>query len=159
MAAKALARRLADWCEAALLLVLAAIMAGIIGLNVANVLGRYVFSVPIRGADELMGFGMVWGVFLGAGVVTLRGAHLSMDLLTGMMPPPWRRAAEAAASLGMIVVLGFVALQSLEYLETIGMIGLTSMALGLPMAWVHAALPAGLALMMLAALLRAAGGR
>jgi TRAP-type transport system small permease protein len=159
MAARHWAARAAAACEAVILALLAGLMIAIIGLNVANVLGRYVFLAPVPGADELMSFGMVWGVFLGAGVVTLRGSHLSMDLVLGLLAPPARRAAEAAASIAMIAVLGFVAAQSLEYLETIGMIGLSSMALGLPMAWVHAAVPAGLALMILGALLRAAGAR
>jgi TRAP-type C4-dicarboxylate transport system permease small subunit len=150
---------LANACENALLLVLALLMVGIVALNVANVLGRYVFYAPVPGADELMTFGMVWGVFLGAGVVTLRGAHLNMDLVLGLLPPPLKRAAQAAATVTMIVALGFVALQSVDYIETVGAIGLTSMALGLPMAWVHAAVPAGMVVMILAALLRLAAAR
>ncbi len=133
---------------------LALLMAGIVLVNVANVVGRYGFGAPIPGADEAMTFAMVWGVFLGAGLVTLRGAHLNMDLLLAMLPPGARRVAEALATLAMLGVLGFVAVQSLDYLETVGAIGLTSMALGLPMAVVHAAVPVGLALMIGAALLR-----
>jgi TRAP-type C4-dicarboxylate transport system permease small subunit len=135
-------------------LVLAAIMIGIVLLNVANIGGRYIFSAPIRGADEAMTFAMVWGVFLGAGLVTLRGAHLNMDLLVTLLPPALRRVAAALALVALLLILGFVATASLSYLETVGAIGLTSMSLGLPMAWVHAAVPAGCALMIAAALLR-----
>lgn len=147
---------LAAGLEHLLRALLALPMAGIVLLNLANVVGRYGFGAPIPGADEAMTFAMVWGVFLGAGLVTLRGAHLSMDLLPALLPPRARRAAEAAATVAMLAVLGFVARQSLDYLETVGAIGLTSMALGLPMALVHAAVPAGLGLMIGAALLRLA---
>jgi TRAP-type transport system small permease protein len=154
-----IAARTTEMVERVLMLLLASIMLGIVALNVGNVLGRYVFAAPIRGADEAMTFAMVWGVFLGAGLVTLRRAHLTMDLLVGALPGAARRMAEAAATIGTLVVLGFVGMQSLEYLETVGAIGLTSMALGLPMAWVHAAVPAGCALMIAAALLRLAAPR
>jgi TRAP-type C4-dicarboxylate transport system permease small subunit len=159
MAGWAWAARLGSLIERLLVLLLGAAMVGIVLLNFANVLGRYLFSAPVPAADEIMTFAMVWGVFLGAGVVTLRGAHLGMDLLLSLLPPAGRRALEAAASLAMLAVLGFVAAQSLEYLETIGSIGLTSMAAGLPMAWVHAAIPVGFGLMALACLLRLAGPR
>jgi TRAP-type C4-dicarboxylate transport system permease small subunit len=154
MAGNGWAVRLAALLEAALLVLLGAMMAGIVALNLANVVGRYVFSSPVPAADEVMTFAMVWGVFLGAGVVTLRGAHLRMDLLLGQLPPGARRVLEGLATLCLLLVLGFVTLQSLDYLETVGAIGLTSMSAGLPMSWVHAAIPVGFALMILAALLR-----
>ena len=145
--------------ERALVLLLGVLMLLIVGLNVANVAGRYLLSRPVPAADEIMTFAMVWGVFLGAAVVTLRGTHLTMDLIVGLLPPVARRAADIAASLALLLVLGFVALQSLDYIEVIGSIGLTSMAAGLPMAWVHAAIPVGFGLMAVAALLRLFGRR
>lgn len=147
---------IARFAEAALLVLLACAMVGIILLNFANVVGRYLFSAPLPAADEIMTFVMVWGVFLGSGVVTLRGAHLNMDLLLGQLPPRARRVADAASVLLALPLLGFVAYQSIDYLETIGAIGLTSMAAGIPMAWVHLAIPIGFGLMMLAGLARLA---
>lgn len=145
--------------EWVLLRLLGLLMLGIVALNVANVAGRYLLSAPVPAADEIMTFAMVWGVFLGAVVVTLRGSHLTMDLVVSLLPPGARRAAEVAASLALVGVLGFVMLQSLEYMEVIGAIGLTSMSAGLPMVWVHAAIPIGFGLMAAAALLRLFGRR
>jgi len=148
------ARRIERLAEGALLALLTLAMVGIILLNFANVVGRYVFSAPIPAADEIMTFAMVWGVFLGCGIVTLRGAHLNMDLLLGLMPAPTRRVMEAVSSVLALPLLGFVAYQSIDYLETIGAIGLTSMAAGIPMAWVHLAIPIGFVLMMLGTIAR-----
>lgn len=136
------------------MLLLGALMLGIVVLNCANVAGRYLFLAPVPAADELMTFGMVWGVFLGAGLVTLRGDHLRMGLLTDLARPALGRALDRAACLALVVVPGFVAWHSLDYLDMLGTIGLTSMSAGLPMAWIHAAIPIGFALVMLAALLR-----
>lgn len=145
--------------ERGLVVLLGVLMLFIVGLNVANVAGRYIFSTPVPAADEIMTFAMVWGVFLGAAVVTLRGTHLTMDLVVGLLPPRAQRVAEAVGAVALVVILGFIALQSVEYLDVIGTIGLTSMAAGLPMAWVHAAIPVGFGLMALAALLRLFGRR
>ena len=145
--------------ERGLVTLLGVLMLLIVGLNVANVAGRYLLSTPVPAADEIMTFAMVWGVFLGAAVVTLRGTHLTMDLLLGLLPARARRVAEATSAVALIGVLGFVSLQSVEYIDVIGGIGLTSMAAGLPMAWVHAAIPVGFGLMALAALLRLFGRR
>lgn len=147
---------LAQQMERLLLLLLGLTMAGIVLLNGANVFGRYLLSAPVPAADEIMTFAMVWGVFLGAGLVTLRGEHLRMDLVLNLLPAGGRRATEAAAGLTLLLVLGFVAAQSLDYIATVGAIGLTSMSAGLPMAVVHAAVPIGLGLMILAMALRLA---
>jgi TRAP-type C4-dicarboxylate transport system permease small subunit len=152
-------RAAADLLERLLRAVLALIMGGIVLLNVANVAGRYLLSAPIRGADEAMTFAMVWGVFLGAGLVALRGAHLNMDLVVRLLPALSQRALSAVGLVAMLLILGFVAAASLEFLDTVGAIGLTSMALGLPMAWVHAAVPVGCVLMIAAARAAAAAPR
>ncbi|WP_376099861.1 TRAP transporter small permease [Roseomonas sp. CCTCC AB2023176] len=151
--------RLALVVEEALTRFLGVLMVLIVVLNVANVVGRYVFSAPVPAADEIMTYVMVWGVFLGGAVVTLRGSHLTMDLVVGLLPAGLRAVAEVASLLTLIGVLGFVAWQSLDYLETLGMVGLTSMSARLPMTWIHAAIPVGFALMMVAAALRLLGRR
>jgi TRAP-type C4-dicarboxylate transport system permease small subunit len=52
------------------------------------------------------------------------------------------------------VVLGVVAVHSVEFIDTITMIGMTSMAAGIPM-WVpHLAIPVGFALMVAGTVLR-----
>ena len=48
------------------------ILVGIL-INVANVIGRYLFLEPIIWAEEIMIYIMVWTVFIGAILVTLDG--------------------------------------------------------------------------------------
>ena len=137
-------------------------LAGLLGVamlmlvcvNFGNVLARYLFSAPWKAADEVMTFTMVWGVFLGAGLVSLRGGHLAMDLLSGSLPAPLAAALRIAGAALLVLVLGFVALQSVEFLDTIATIGMTSMGAGLPMWLPHLAIPAGFLLMVAGTLLR-----
>lgn len=142
------------WSDAGLAAVLAVAMLALVGVNFANVVARYVFSSPLIAADEAMTFTMVWGVFLGAGLVSLRGGHLAMDLASGSLPPRARSALQLAGAALLVLVLGFVALQSADFIDTISMIGMTSMAGGIPM-WVpHLAIPVGFGLMIVATVLR-----
>jgi TRAP-type C4-dicarboxylate transport system permease small subunit len=142
------------WSDAALAALLAVAMLALVVVNFANVVARYVFSAPWLAADEAMTFTMVWGVFVGAGLVSLRGGHLAMDLVSGALPRRLRAALRLAGAAWLVLVLGFVALQSADFLDTISMIGMTSMAAGIPM-WVpHLAIPVGFGLMVAATLLR-----
>lgn len=142
------------WSDAGLAAVLAVAMLALVGVNFANVVARYLFSSPLIAADEAMTFTMVWGVFLGAGLVSLRGGHLAMDLASCSLPPRARSALRLASAALLVLVLGFVALQSADFIDTISMIGMTSMAGGIPM-WVpHLAIPVGFGLMIVATVLR-----
>lgn len=82
------------------------------GINVVNVVGRYVFSVPVFWAEEIMVFIVIWTVFLAAGSVTYRGAHLNMDLLYSNLPKPFKLAVDIAITVTLIVCTLFVAFES-----------------------------------------------
>lgn len=142
-----LSTRLLVACERMLLAVLALIMILLIVLNFANVVGRYVFSAPIRPADELMTYAMVWGVFLGAAVASLRGGHLTMDAAVGMLSPFIQRVLRTAGGLVLVAVLLYVAASSIEFIGILSRVGQRSMAAEIPMAVPHAAVPIGCALM------------
>lgn len=59
----------------------ALILAGV-GINFANVVGRYVFLKPIIWAEEVLVFIMVWCVMLGATLVTWENQHLILKTVT-----------------------------------------------------------------------------
>ena len=52
-----------------------------IAINIANVIGRYVFSRPVDWAEEALIYIIVWAVFISLGSITYQGLHLRMDLL------------------------------------------------------------------------------
>ncbi|MGA7789910.1 MAG: TRAP transporter small permease [Xanthobacteraceae bacterium] len=123
-------------------------------LNFINVIGRYVFGMPVFWAEEALTFTVIWIVFLVVGSITYRGAHLNMDLLYSRMPPALQRLVRIAIALTLIVCSIYTAMQSwtvvkLHYL-THGVTAGTNIPLVIP----HSALLFGFSFMALAALVR-----
>lgn len=133
------AGRLIDGLTALLLLAM-------VLLNCANAAGRYLFGRGVQGADELLVFSMVWLVALALTRVTAGERHLRFDLLGRSLPPRGLALREAAIHLLVAATCGYVALQSLAFLERVMLVNQRSMDLGMPMAVPHAALLAGLGL-------------
>ena len=128
-------------------------------INLANVVGRYVFSHAILGADEVQIFIMVWMAFLGAVVVTWRDQHLRMDVLFGFMPA-WLQQSLRFVELCLLLALTvFVAWHSFQYVGQMMAIGRRSEAADIPMAIPHGAVALGFSLIALIALARCFGVR
>ncbi len=128
-------------------LTLAWLLLAIIVLNVINVVGRYVFSRTILGADETQTYGMIWIAFVGAAVVTWHGEHLRMDALLKYFPARFSRSLRIVELAIVIVLAVFVVVHSSLY--TARMVGVNSAVGGIPMWIPHSAVAAGYALITL----------
>lgn len=149
----ALAALAGRWARMALGLLLIAMVL----LNVANALSRYLLGQAIEGSDELLVFGMVWVVFIGAAFVTVDRRHLCFNVVSESLPPRARIFVQIVSDLFVILLLGFVALQSLDVVGRLAALGQRSMAASVPTYIPHSAILAGFglsALVLLAALLR-----
>ena len=128
-------------------------------LNFANVIGRYAIGRSIRGADEVQIYIMVCMAFLGAVVVSWRRQHLRMDVLVQFFPA-WFRTFLQAAELCLILLLaGFVLVQSTNYAWQMFTLDHKSDNAGIPMWIPHGAVAVGFGLMALIALWHGAGGK
>jgi TRAP-type C4-dicarboxylate transport system permease small subunit len=127
-------------------------MAGV-ALNLANVVARYFFAAPIFWAEEILVYSMVWAVFLALPTITLRDEHLRMDLFYGFMPGVLRRAVDLLCALLYVTCGAFAAFYSWRVISLLWTNKQMSVAVGLPMAVAHAALPIGLSLMIPAVVL------
>jgi C4-dicarboxylate transporter DctQ subunit len=135
--------------------VLAIALLFAISLNFVNVVGRYVFSYALNGADEIEIYILIWIAFLGAATVTWRGLHLRMDVLVNALPAPLRFAVWVVETLVFLTVAGFVAWQSFKYVERIYALGAVSDIAHVP-TWIpHSAVAVSFGLMVLVVLLRA----
>jgi TRAP-type transport system small permease protein len=112
-------------------------------IGFANVLARDLFIAPLVWADEVMVYLMVWGVFLGAIVVTLRQEHLNMDILFLSVRPAIQRWLTVASAIGLATTLGVVAWSSIQFLMTMWRLGNRSVAANIPMVIPHGALTVG----------------
>jgi TRAP-type C4-dicarboxylate transport system permease small subunit len=123
-------------------------------LNIVNVIGRYVFGMPVFWAEEALTFTVIWIVFLVAGSITYRGAHLNMDLVFSRMPAHWQLAIRVAIVLSLIVCTIFTAVQSWKVVELHYMTGGVTAGTNIPLFIPHSALLFGFSFMALAAILR-----
>ena len=87
------------------LLVFAATLAFLLSfLVVADVIGRTVFSAPVKGTPELVSMSIVIICFLQASYAIRSGGMLSVDVLPALLP---LRAREVLAALGCLLGVAF----------------------------------------------------
>lgn len=125
-----------------------------VGINIVNVIGRYVFSVPVFWAEEILTFIVIWIVFLLVGSVTYRGAHITMDLLYSGFSAFWKRIVNIAVVVSLIGCSVFTALQSWKVITLHVRNGAVTGGTDIPLVYPHSALLFGFLFMAAAAIVR-----
>src|SRR4051794_31669761 len=120
----------------------------------AGIIGRYVFHRPLVWSDELAGMLFLWLAMLGSVIAFQRGEHMRMTAIIGMLGPRARAFLDVIAIAAPLAFLLLVIHPAYEFAAD--EVYVTTPALDIPNAWRAAALPIGLALMLVVALLRLA---
>ncbi len=120
----------------------------------AGVLARYVFHRPLIWSDELASILFLWLAMLGAVIAFRRNEHMRMTALVAKASTETRAFLDVFATSAALAFLFLIAWPAYEYAQEETFI--TTPALGIINAWRAAALPVGLGLMALFALLRLA---
>jgi TRAP-type C4-dicarboxylate transport system permease small subunit len=128
---------------------------GAVAINIANVVGRYVFDAPVSWAEEVMSYGIIWGVFVAVAAITYQGNHLRMDLLVINMRGSFARAVGALTIVLMVACSVFVIMQSFQIVRLYAATWETSMGARIPLVYAHSALLVGFSMMLLAVIVRA----
>ena len=132
---------------AAALLVIAEIIVLFTGVS-----ARYLFQKPIIWTDELAGILFLWLAMLGAVTAFQRGEHMRMTALVGMIRPGKRAFFDVLAVAAPLAFLVLVLHPAYEFASDEALV--STPALDISSLWRVAALPIGLGLMLLVALLR-----
>ena len=132
--------RLVSAADRLLRLFLGVLLVVMVGLNLLNAAGRYLFGQAIPGADEILMFSMVWLVFLGALLASATDRHLGFNLPKGWLSESADKGLRVLRHLFVALLTGYVALQSWAVLQKLAKVGQKSMALELPMTLPHSAL-------------------
>lgn len=106
----------------------------LMGLTVVDVIGRYLFNSPLTGAAELTELLLAAIIFLGLPAVSLANDHVTVDLVTDMLPSRlqvWRLALTGIFS---ALVLAVVAWRIWIYADQIGGYGGSTNSLRIPIA-------------------------
>lgn len=112
-------------------------------LNVINAVGRYTGWFSLVGADELLVYGMIWIVMLGAILAARSRDHLSINLLPGAVSGRVGALLQVVIDVATVAVSAFIAWHSFSFIERIASLNQTSMGLGIPMVIPHSAIFVG----------------
>jgi len=118
----------------------------------AGVVARYVLHAPLVWSDELASILFLWLSMLGAAIALRRGEHMRMTGVVARVSPATRALLEAVAMTAAIAFLLLILPHALDYASEERFI--VTPALEIASAWRAAAIPTGIALMLLAAVFR-----
>lgn len=121
---------------------------------VAQVMFRYLLNMPLQWSEAISVYALVWVVFPGAAAISFRDEHISIPSLTDLMGYRGRVMSTIIGRLAVIAFAVVVCMLSWSWLTQ----GTHTMAasLGISTRWIKLALPFGLGLVGLAALLQLA---
>src|SRR6187431_1158529 len=120
----------------------------------AGVVARYALHQPLIWSDELASILFLWLAMLGAAVAFRRAEHMRMTAIVASAKPAMRAYLDLVATSAALAFLLLIAWPAYEYAYEESYI--TTPALQITNSWRAAALPVGIALMALFALLRLA---
>ena len=133
-------------------IVAAALVAAEILILFSGVVSRYVFDRPLVWSDELASTLFLWLAMLGAVIAFRRDEHMRMTACVGMLPQPLRAALDTFATGAALAFLLLIAWPTYQY--ALYQLPITTSALEITDTWRAAAMPAGIALMIVFAVLR-----
>jgi C4-dicarboxylate transporter, DctQ subunit len=142
-------RRGAEALMAALRVAAGAMLIASVGINFANIIGRYFLSVSLSWAEEVMLFLMIGCVFLAAGPVGWMGRNIRMDVVVSALPPRLRTAFEIFSDLVTIATCIALAVFAWPVLTMLSDLDQRSDSANIPLVIPQAVVPAGLLLMAL----------
>ncbi len=123
-----------------------------VGVLFSGVLSRYVLHTPLVWVDELASLLFIWLIMLGSAVAFRRGSHMRMTALVDKAGPAWRCVFELMATVAALTWLALVAWPAYEFASEEALV--TMPALDISNAWRAAALPTGIALILLMSVVR-----
>jgi tripartite ATP-independent transporter DctM subunit len=141
-----------QWLGSTVAAVAALLVVAEIVVLFSGVSARYLFHKPLIWSDELAGILFLWLAMLGAVTAFQRGEHMRMTALVGLVRPRTRAFFDVLAIAAPLAFLVLVLHPAYEFASDEAFV--STPALDISNLWRAAALPVGLGLMLLVALLR-----
>jgi TRAP-type C4-dicarboxylate transport system permease small subunit len=149
---RSLAASLEAWLGTLVEIPAALLVVAEIVILFAGVVARYALHRPLIWSDELASILFLWLAMLGAAVAFRRAEHMRMTAVVASAKPAMRAYLDLVATSAALAFLLLIAWPSYEYAYEESFI--TTPALEIANIWRAAALPVGIGLMALFALLR-----
>ena len=122
----------------------AILIAGYAAIICLQVFYRYVLNDSLVWSEELVRYGLLWGVMLGAALASDRNAHIALDPLRGTLSPAGYRVVAWISGLMIVGFCVVVAWNGWQYTSRLWR--MSSPASQIPMPYVFLSIPAGCAL-------------
>ena len=145
-------QRAEQWLSSTVAAIAALLVVAEIIVLFTGVSARYFFQRPLIWSDELAGILFLWLAMLGAVVAFQRGEHMRMTAFVGKADPRKRAFFDVLAIAAPLAFLVLVLHPAYEFASDEAFV--STPALDISNLWRAAALPVGLGLMLLVALLR-----
>jgi len=145
-------QRAEQWLSSTVAAIAALLVVAEIIVLFTGVSARYFFQRPLIWSDELAGILFLWLAMLGAVVAFQRGEHMRMTAFVGKVEPRKRAFFDVLAIAAPLAFLVLVLHPAYEFASDEAFV--STPALDISNLWRAAALPVGLGLMLLVALLR-----
>ncbi|MGH6671911.1 MAG: TRAP transporter small permease [Xanthobacteraceae bacterium] len=129
-------------------------LAASVTINFINIVGRYVFSVSLPWAEEIMLFLMVGCVFTGCCAVAWEGRHIRMDVLISALPPKLHAFFNVLSDLVLIAAGITVTMFSYPVIRELAAFDERSEAANFPLVIPQSMVPIGYSLMALLVIIR-----
>ena len=97
----------------------ALVLTAIMLVSVVDVVGRYLFKLPLPGSSEITEILMAILIYAGMPIVSLRRSHICVDLLDSVVPPRIVPIRNAVIGVVGAVVLGIIAWRLWVYADQI----------------------------------------
>ncbi|MGO8924835.1 MAG: TRAP transporter large permease subunit [Xanthobacteraceae bacterium] len=123
-----------------------------IAILFGGVVSRYVFDRPLIWSDELASTLFLWLAMLGAVIAFRRGEHMRMTACVGMLGGSSRAMLDSLATAAALAFLLLIVWPAYQFASD--EVPITTSALQISDVWRAAALPVGIALMIVFAVLR-----
>ncbi len=146
------ANRFDRWFGGAIAIVSGVVLIVEIVLLLSNVIARYVFGDPLVLVDELSSVLFLWLAMFGAVLALRQAGHMRMTAVVNRASSTARRLLELVSAFSVFFFLALVLVPAIDYVQNEQAVTLTTMDLSL--AWRAAAMPVGIALMLISMPLR-----
>lgn len=119
------------------IVVASAILAILIILTFLGVVWRYIFNAPFTWLEEVQTSCMVWIVFAAAGAAFRSGNHVAIEMIVDLMPEKIQKVMEWLISAVVVVVIGYLFMQSIGFIQVFLKSGRSTSMLKIPYSVVY----------------------
>ncbi|TCK92367.1 TRAP-type C4-dicarboxylate transport system permease small subunit [Natranaerovirga hydrolytica] len=124
-------------------------LGALIILTFMGVIMRYVMKMPFTWLEEVQLWCMLWIVYISAGAAFRTNNHVAIEVLVEMFPEKIQKVIEILIALVVYVVLGYLFIQSIGFVQLFIRNGRSTNMLEVPYSLIYGAIPIATALMMI----------